>query len=56
MHKTARHYRLGLSEFMTPTEIGRRLATEDEQREARIAVLLIERFCSAAPDEAALET
>ena len=45
---------LGLSEFMTPTEIGRRLAIEDEQREARIAVLPLERFRGAAPDEAAL--
>jgi peptidyl-prolyl cis-trans isomerase D len=45
---------LGLSEFMTPTEIGRRLAIEDEQREVRIAVLPLERFRGAAPDEAAL--
>lgn len=45
---------LGLSEFMTSTEIGRRLAIEDEQREVRVAVLPLERFRGAAPDEAAL--
>lgn len=45
---------LGLSEFLTPTEIGRRLAIEDEQREVRVAVLPLERFRGAAPDEAAL--
>ena len=45
---------LGLSEFMTATEIGRRLAIEDEQREVRVAVLPLERFRGAVPDEAAL--
>jgi peptidyl-prolyl cis-trans isomerase D len=45
---------LGLSEFMTATEIGRRLAIEDEQREVRVAVLPLERFRGATPDEAAL--
>ena len=47
---------LGLSEFMTPTEIGRRLAIEDEQREMRIAVLPLDRYRGAVPDEAALTT
>lgn len=45
---------LGLSEFMTATEIGRRFAIEDEQREVRIATLSLDRFRGAAPDEAAL--
>ncbi len=29
---------IGVSEFLTPTEIGRRLALEDEQREVRVAL------------------
>ena len=46
---------IGVSEFLTPTEIGRRLALEDEQREVRVALLPIDRFgTSAVPDEAAL--
>ena len=47
---------LGVSEFMTPTEIGRRLAIEDEQRELRVATLPLDRFRGPAPDEAALTT
>jgi peptidyl-prolyl cis-trans isomerase D len=46
---------IGVSEFLTPTEIGRRLALEDEQREVRVALLPVDRFrSSAVPDEAAL--
>ena len=46
---------IGVSEFLTPTEIGRRLALEDEQREVRVALLPVDRFrTSAVPDEAAL--
>ena len=35
---------LFITEFMTPTEIGRRLALEDEQREVRIAIVPAARF------------
>ena len=46
---------IGVSEFLTPTEIGRRLALEDEQREVRVALLPVDRFrTSAVLDEAAL--
>ena len=46
---------IGVSEFLTPTEIGRRIALEDEQREVRVALLPVDRFrSSAVPDEAAL--
>ncbi|MSR00497.1 MAG: hypothetical protein EXR88_03760 [Gammaproteobacteria bacterium] len=46
---------LGISEFMTAPEIGRRLALEDEQREVRVVLLPIARYSAAvSPDEPTL--
>jgi hypothetical protein len=46
---------LFVSEFVTPTEIGRRIALEDEQREVRYALFPLDKYrASVKPTEAEL--